>query len=342
MKNESTIMRMELLDMIYERIISNPDSVNGKGLLEGKMGIILFLYKYSQVRESAKAKEEADIIVDELWTSLNLFDAPFSFFTGHPGIAWGLFELVQKGFLEIDNELNSYLESVDFSLFKEQKTKTPVIIDIESSMFTTGIYYLSRSLNVAGNYYWQENAIYLIEDCERILHKTTSYNNTFLPDLSPRLLNSILYFLIKVHRQKIYPSKTHLLIKHAHCQIVELIKLANIQDIIVSRYLLSELIKSFDIYDNIDLKVIKNSMQVISAKPEEIPEILSELGFYSLLYDNISIFEAGYNVYQDSQQFFNILITNHLNREELSLKVLLGIGFGLLTISEEYGKEKKN
>ncbi len=340
MKNESTIMRMKLLDMIYEQIISSSDLAIDKGLLEGKMGIILFLYKYSQIRKSTKAKEEADILVDELWTSLNLYDAPFSFFAGHPGIAWGLFELVRKGFLEIDNELNSYLESVDFSLFKEQKTKTPVIVDIESGLFTTGIYYLSRSLNMAGNYYWQENAIYLIEDCERILYKKTSYNNIFLPNVSLGLLNSILYFLIKIHKQKIYPSKTCSLIKHTHCQIMKLIKSANIQDIIVSRCLLLELINSFDICDIFDFELIKDCMQVNSAKPEEFQGILSELGLYSLLYDCISIFEVGCSVCLNSQQDFKILIADHLDKKGLSIKVLLGIGLGLLTISEEYGKEK--
>lgn len=340
MKNESIIMRMEVLDMIYEQIISNADSVNSNGLLEGKMGIILFLYKYGQIRESAKANEKADIIVDELWTTLNLYDAPFSFFKGQPGIAWGLYKLVKKGFLEQDNELNSYLDSVDFSLFKEQKTKTPVIVDIESGLFTTGIYCLSRSLNMMGNYYWRENAIYLIEDCERILYKTTSYNNAFLPNLSLGLLNSIMYFLIKTHDQKIYPTKTKTLISYTLSQIMTLINSAGIQDITVSKYLLSELIKSNEFSNAIDLGIVERSMRGILVSSEELPEVLSDLGLYALLYDSMLIFEEGYKICKDRQSNFNILITDDLIKKRLSLKTLLGIGLGLLSKSEEYGKEK--
>lgn len=340
MKMDSIIIKMNALDMIYERIISNLNLVNNKGLLDGKMGVILFLYKYSRIRECAKAKEEADIIVDELWTSLNLYEAPFSFFAGHPGIAWGLFDLVQKGFLEIDNELNSYLESVDFSQVKEQKAKSAVIIDIESGLFTTGVYYLSRNLNVAENYYWRENAIYLIEDCERILLKKTSYNNIFLPNLSLGLLNSILYFLIETYKQKIYPLKNQYLIKNICCQIVEIIESANIQDIIVSRCLLLNIIANTEFCNIIDVEFIEDCIRLIPIRSEDFLDILSELGLYALLYDNKSIFEAGCYFFQYNQKDFNILIIDHLNQKDLSIKVLLGMGFGLLAKFEEYGKDR--
>lgn len=333
MKNNSFVLEKKLLDRIYRNITSRLNQIDNNGLSEGKIGIVLFLYYYAQIIDSDKIREEADTLLDDVWESINSEEQSYLFFSGHSGIVWSLFWLGRKGFLDIDDTLDPYTKRLDFYIFREQKTQTPVLIDMESGLFSSGLYLLSRCkqihINLLEDCNWQETAIYLIEDCERILYKKTSCNNAFLPELTLSILNSILYFLIEVHKQRIYPHKTATLIEYSKLQIEQLTKESCIQDIITSKILLS-LIDDIE-YSSMDLDLAKK----IEEADQCILNILAEAGLNSLLYDNKLIFEETllFTLKHKTTDINNLC--SRIYAANLSVKTLLGVGYGLLMMLEK-------
>lgn len=331
---------LNLLDVIYEKIISSLDSIKNNGLLEGRMGIVLFLYKYARIKNSEKIEEKAGDIIDDIWESVHMEKPSSSFYNGDSGIAWGLFWLGKNGFLEIDNTLNSYTESVDINIFRVQEIKIPVQIDIESGLFASGIYLSSRcnlpDKNLLEKYYLQEMSIYLIEECERILYKKTSCNNIYLPDLTLNLLNSILYFLVYVHKLRIYPHKTSMLIEYSFIQILEMIKHSNVHEIITLKCLLSSINDNMTFHNIINTNIINDYIYKSMKEIKCSLDILSESGIYSLLYDNKFIFEETYShTILNNPQYINLLCNKLIEDEKIPLKKILGIGHGLLTMFHE-------
>lgn len=333
-KNESG---NKMLDIVFQRIISNLDIENNIGL-DGKTGMVLFLYNYSRLMNSQKAQDAADSIIDEVWESLNQINHLSKFFfTGHSGIAWAMSILGKTQFLDIGKTVKTYLESVDYYIFREQKSMTPALVDVESGLFTSGIYFLSRcelpSLALAGNCNLRENAIYLVEDSERILYRKTSYNNLFLPKQTLSLLNSLLYFLINVHKQKIYPHKTNMLIKYVYEQIQLSIKHSNVSDIMVSQVLLSTINVEIPFCD---MAMIDEHKYRLWEKENNLLEILAESGLNTLIYNNKSIFEEVYLItVKDRPKHINYLYHELEKNTEISLKTLLKIAHGLLAISDK-------
>jgi len=241
----------------------------------------------------------------------------------------------RKKIPETDEDLKVYMRSVDFYIFKEQKTKTPVLIDPESGLFISGIYLLSRC-NLSDpdiqSCYWRENAIYLVEDCEKIVYKKTNGNNIFLPKLNLKLLNSILYFIIEVHKKKVYPYCTTKLIEFLCLRIPELIKESEIHDIITSAYLLSLIEEDTAFREFIDINLIKDSISKSADRIENIWNFLSEAAWNGFLYENKYIFEKTYlNILQYKPECVHLLYDNRTENKDISIKELIWTGFGLLT-----------
>jgi Lanthionine synthetase C-like protein. len=93
----NTEEKHSLSDFIYEKISSNIHLMEeDNGLLEGKMGMVLFLYRYARVRNAEKAREKADALIDEIWESVHLNELPFFFYKGHSGITRAFCWLEEK------------------------------------------------------------------------------------------------------------------------------------------------------------------------------------------------------------------------------------------------------
>lgn len=336
MEENQILLSRKILSLIYDKINSSTDLIKGNGILEGKIGMVLFLYNYARLMHSKKVQKDADFLLDEIWESVHRSSLTNSFYSGHLGVAWALSELGKHSFLDIDDTINSYFELIDFYVLRDQKTKIPILIDIESGLFVSGIYLLSRctlsDLGLDINYYWRENAIYLIEDSERILYRRTGCNNVFLPELTLSLLNSILYFLIKVHKQKIYPYKTNVLIKYLYEQIKQLINQSNIQDIIVSQCLLLTISDeiSYGDADLIDEHIYQSKIQ-----GESMLDMLAALGLYTLLYDDKSIFEKVYSIIQNDIEYLKLVYHKLTSHKQISGRTLFGLGYIFLNIINE-------
>lgn len=319
------VMKKELLDLIYEKIRSGMSPGCHDGLLGGKMGVALFLYAYSWLKKSTEVQKEADRTLEDLWNSIHGNDISNGFLTGRPGIAWGLLDLGRKGFLELSDGLKPYMAHTDFYVYKEQKTESPVLIDPESGLFAAGIYHVAHDSDSLGRFYWREEAIYLIEDCERLLCKSTSYQNLFLPEMTLKLLNSMLFFLIEMHRQVVYPCKTTGLIEEAFLQIRTLAGSAPMQEVIVAKCLL-------DTMDGFAGSLYHN--QTIE-RPEDIIACLSEAGFYALLYHQKTIIEECFSYCAGHDPQVLNTVYEKLKEERIPMKTLLGTGYGLLMMLED-------
>jgi glycosyltransferase involved in cell wall biosynthesis len=98
----------ELLQKIAVHLLAHYGDIKDYGLLEGKMGIIIFLFHYSQYSNNNLVKAIAESMLSSLCENLN---DELGFKTGLLGIGWGLLYLFIHGFVEGD--IDSVLEVVD-------------------------------------------------------------------------------------------------------------------------------------------------------------------------------------------------------------------------------------
>lgn len=84
----------------------NPDI----GLLNGRMGIILFFFHYARHTGYSIYEDFASSLLDDLCDDISI-DTPINFADGLCGIAWGITYLCKQGF--IDNEPYEILSDID-------------------------------------------------------------------------------------------------------------------------------------------------------------------------------------------------------------------------------------
>lgn len=172
---------------IANTIVANLANTEPAGLFDGKMGICLFLYKYSRYSDYKIYDEIASNLLDELFDQLtpgmstNVMD-------GLAGIGFGLVELLKDGFLESDPD-DHILKNMDDILLHDVKNVLMRETPFSIALYSSGIYLLSRMsfrrnemesewiVNVIGQ------AIWLIEYFKKRTQK--------VPKLS--LLTSMLY-----------------------------------------------------------------------------------------------------------------------------------------------------
>lgn len=102
--------REVLLKEIAHHVILNTNLTSGIGLLNGKMGIVLFLFHYGRHTENDVYIQLAEKILDDVIDNINI-NTPLSFHEGLMGIGWAVEYLHQKGL--IDGDTNDILEAVD-------------------------------------------------------------------------------------------------------------------------------------------------------------------------------------------------------------------------------------
>ena len=102
--------REVLLKEIAHHVILNTSLTSGIGLLNGRMGIVLFLFHYGRHTENDVYIQLAEKILDEVIDNINT-NTPLSFHNGVMGIGWAVEYLHQKGF--IGGDTNDILEAVD-------------------------------------------------------------------------------------------------------------------------------------------------------------------------------------------------------------------------------------
>lgn len=82
------------------------------GLLNGKLGIIIFFYHYSRFTGCKRYNRFADELINELYSEISS-QLPIDFANGLSGIAWGITYLIINNFVEADDDvLNEFDEKI--------------------------------------------------------------------------------------------------------------------------------------------------------------------------------------------------------------------------------------
>ena len=131
------MIKDKIIDNIYQTIISKKSNNDSKGLYDGLIGIALFLYCNYNFTNKPKIKTKADEIIEKCWNQSLLVISP-SFYSGQAGIIWSLEWLRNKEMIEFD-VTDNLLKKID-ALIIRQRIYTPIQIDLESNMLSTGKY----------------------------------------------------------------------------------------------------------------------------------------------------------------------------------------------------------
>lgn len=106
---DETLVRIARLLMLHGSFNNN------LGLLNGKMGIIIFFYHLSKYTGKKIFGDFAGEMIDEIYTEIH-DHYPSNFENGLSGIAWGIEYLIQEKFVEADS--NEVLEDLDKMIFE--------------------------------------------------------------------------------------------------------------------------------------------------------------------------------------------------------------------------------
>ena len=159
---------------IANTLILNTGTVLKLGLLEGNMGIALFLFHYSQLNGNKLYRDFADELLDEVSNNIMYTD----FVNGLTGIAWCINHLIENKFIEADEDI---LDEVDASLKNISQSDFLTDIEKECPFCSKGIYFMGK------------NDIEAVNNVLSILSQQLSQNTRILP-LS--YLNSIMYMIL--------------------------------------------------------------------------------------------------------------------------------------------------
>lgn len=187
------------LQAITNILLVNNQCVKEYGLLNGKMGICLYLYEYARLINSVEYTDCADNILDEIINNINEVN-DFDFSTGLPGIAFGINYLLKHKFVEGDpddvlGEMESRIHrSIANYLHETKNVMPPLIISPIYFIYKGDLFSKKYLLNIA------------IEYIDRMLHSDTYLTST--------CLNSMLFFLKNVKKHiNLPPSFSQLMEK---------------------------------------------------------------------------------------------------------------------------------
>lgn len=132
--------RKELLARIARFLMLHGSYVDDLGLLNGKMGIVLFFYHYARYTGSMVYDDFAGELLDEIYAEIHDHN-PCNFSEGLCGIAWGVEYIIQHRFVEAD--ANTVLADVD-RMIQEWDVRKITDPSLETGLAGVGHYVISR------------------------------------------------------------------------------------------------------------------------------------------------------------------------------------------------------
>ena len=93
---------------IANTVSVNVQKITNPGLLEGKMGVAIFLYHYTRYSGQNAYNQLADYLMDEIIETMAVSQVSFS--DGLSGIGWGIKHLMKEHFIKCDDDV---LEELD-------------------------------------------------------------------------------------------------------------------------------------------------------------------------------------------------------------------------------------
>lgn len=92
----------EKISQLAQILNDKSHEIEDIGLLNGRMGIVLFLYYYARFSGEETFKEKGFQLIEGIFDQIETSEVPHTFCEGLAGIGWGLNHLIKQGFIEAD------------------------------------------------------------------------------------------------------------------------------------------------------------------------------------------------------------------------------------------------
>jgi hypothetical protein len=321
----------------------NASFIDKPGLLNGKMGIAIFLYHYARKYQSEMYENYAGELIDEIYEEINP-QTPVGFSNGLTGIGWGIEYLVRNGFVEADTD--EVLNEMDSIIYREM-LKQPVLLENNNDLFGYGLYILARlhgkkiDDNNLTTLVKKQHLIYLTDECERLLIYKRYLDFNIL-SMRVGTINSIAWFLLEMNKSGLFPSKVDKLIRHLPSELEFTLKT---YDDSAQEYVLWQLLQNFIplVSDN-EIKekytayanMVAERWREASKVDDNLTGIFSSMAWLKLLYSPYlkedtfltNLNERVFNIIDNEDNWSNRLDT--LNKDNIGLNGLAGVGLGLM------------
>ena len=173
------------LQKIANTLVLYSYHIEENGLLKGKSGIALYLYRYAQIYNCEYYENFAGELLDKIFKSVIFVTQDFE--NGLAGIGWMVNYLLKKNYVE--GEPNDVLQDVDKRIFKNLKHGS------NTSIFGQGIYLIERLKDNQTNPDLEKHIVNCIDFCKKEIKKNNDSGSLYY-------INSILFFLLKIENYK--------------------------------------------------------------------------------------------------------------------------------------------
>ena len=257
-----------LLLRIANTILLNAGKVQTGGLLNGKMGIALFLYHYAEINGNKVYGDFADELLDEVLDGISSHTPSVDFAHGLTGIAWGICHLIEEKFIDADTDI---LEEMETLFGKTDHADLIADINNAPSFFSKGIYFTNRNNN--------EVLLHLLNE----LNSPLTQHDGILP---LGYLNSILYTVLQVNiNMETFTDLLHML----YTRLLDSIKGKHytFPDVLI----LTNLVRQLKQRQNSNLEYKKWEPLVRMLNTDSLSGIFN-MGIYDLVYDKLKSDES--------------------------------------------------
>lgn len=132
----------KILQQIANTIVANLANTESIGLFDGKLGIALFLCRYSRYSGCSIYEDIASDLIDDVFKQLKPNMSP-SAIDGMASIGYGLSILLKERFLESDPD-DDVLQDIDNALLTNVKVPFMQELHFPVPLYSSGLYLLSR------------------------------------------------------------------------------------------------------------------------------------------------------------------------------------------------------
>ncbi|MDR1183018.1 MAG: TIGR04157 family glycosyltransferase [Bacteroidales bacterium] len=185
-------INFSLSERIANKLVINSFLTPSAGLMNGKTGDAIYLYKLSRLTGNKMYEEVANNLIDLIYEEIHS-GTLLNFSSGLAGVGCGIEYLVRENF--VDADIDEVLEEIDEAIFQLDRRKYKPSENC-FDFYGPGLYYLTRTKN--GKKSWNENAVkFLSYDLNSIISETVSeeYTSEKETEISNSFLISLTGFI---------------------------------------------------------------------------------------------------------------------------------------------------
>ncbi len=130
------------LGLINSLILQKGNSLENIGLLNGKMGVCIYLFHLHRETGNSTYKEKAGSLLEDIWQKTERNIVPMDFENGLAGIGWGIEYLVKEDFVPADTD--DVLNELDDKIYQYLVNHKEFSLGLSNGLLGFGFYLLSR------------------------------------------------------------------------------------------------------------------------------------------------------------------------------------------------------